>query len=278
MRNKSYQHLAYLGYRQFRPSLPLRPFVQCYWIIQQDNPLRPQQEEYLHPDGALGIMFNLGDELRLRGETMRPSYFLDGPNTSTNKLTLHGRVHTIGIRFHPGGAHPFLKLPLHELSETTLALDDFGPRSHFEEIYSRLVEAPSTTAKIQLLDQWLYQHLQAAANIRPEIQQSLHLLQQQQGQSTIPDIATTLHISQRQLERLFKRWIGLSPKKYASLLRVAQARRILKSTTAETTADAAYLAGFYDQSHLIREFKAVEGITPMTYRQKSLARQQAAKS
>ena len=43
-------------------------------------------------------------------------------------------------------------------------------------------------------------------------------------------------------------------------------------------ADAAYLAGFYDQSHLIREFKAVEGITPMTYRQKSLARQQAAKS
>src|SRR5215204_3067540 len=110
--NEVKARLSYLGYQVMIPTPALQPYVQCYWLIHSHTPLADSREEFLHPTGGFGIMFNLGDAVDLDGRRFQQECFLGGTNTATSRLHLHGRVEAIGIRFQPGGAYPFLQQPL----------------------------------------------------------------------------------------------------------------------------------------------------------------------
>ena len=90
------------------------------------------------------------------------------------------------------------------------------------------------------------------------------MISSQKGVLSIASLAREIFISQRQLERLFKKQVGIPPKTYARLQQVSQARKVLKINTG-SLADVGYQTGFYDQSHFIREFKKVVGMTPAQY-------------
>jgi transcriptional regulator GlxA family with amidase domain len=77
--------------------------------------------------------------------------------------------------------------------------------------------------------------------------------------------------SQRQLERLYQNQVGISPKQYSQLLRVETARLVLGQMNKSSTANLAAELGFYDQSHFIREFSAVIGLTPYAYMKRKLS-------
>ena len=81
---------------------------------------------------------------------------------------------------------------------------------------------------------------------------------------TVAVMATAAGVSERQLERLFKKYIGLSPKYYARIIRFNYIFKLihLKNTS---WAEVVYQSGFYDQSHFIRNFKAFTGEDPSSY-------------
>ncbi|MDI5986573.1 helix-turn-helix transcriptional regulator [Halomonas sp. M4R5S39] len=86
------------------------------------------------------------------------------------------------------------------------------------------------------------------------------------GPGTIAALADELPIGQRRLERLFKHHVGLSPKRYARLLRIARSRELIKrGGAAVSLTDTAHEAGYFDQAHFIHDFKAVTGVTPGGY-------------
>ena len=84
-----------------------------------------------------------------------------------------------------------------------------------------------------------------------------------------PIFTQQVAISQRQLERLYKTQVGMSPKHYARLMRIMAARLALKQKPAQSNTRLAIDLGFYDQAHFIREFTAVIGMTPYRYMQRS---------
>ena len=61
------QHLSYLGWHLIEPSPALRPYVKSYWVLQRDTQLQSLQEEYIHPGGGYGMVFNPGDNFHLDG-------------------------------------------------------------------------------------------------------------------------------------------------------------------------------------------------------------------
>lgn len=85
------------------------------------------------------------------------------------------------------------------------------------------------------------------------------------GALTVGRLATRLGIGRRQLERRFRAATGASPAEAARMVRLAEARRLLRETEKSVTAIAAE-AGFSDASHLIRTFRAAEGVTPEVWR------------
>ena len=257
-----------LGFQLAPPSVELRPYVQSFWSFRRAAPLLTFREEYMHPRGGFGVVFNFGDPVFLDGRLVKEPLFLDGANTLSRKMGFVGQVDMVGVRFREGGAYPFLGVPLHELRDafTPRAVSD---RRQVLRLNAQLAETAVRANRFQLLDQWLVVRLAQGQARSLLIPPSLARLQTRAGQLPIPQLAEELAVSQRQLERLFQLQVGMTPKQYARLVRVETARLALKQHT-ETTTRLAVDLGFYDQAHFIREFRSVIGMTPTAYTKRQL--------
>ena len=266
MATDSQPALTNLGFQLVPPSGDLRPYVQSFWSFRRPAPLLTFREEYMHPRGGFGVVFNFGDPVFLDGRLVKEPLFLDGANTLSRKMGFIGRVDLVGIRFREGGAYPFLGVPLHELRDAFTLLDVLD-RRQLLTLHDRLTETAVLAHRFQLLDQWLLARLAQGQTRSLLIPPSLARLQAQAGQLPIPQLAEELAVSQRQLERLFQLQVGMTPKQYARLVRVETARLALKQHRESTTRLAVDL-GFYDQAHFIREFRSVIGMTPTAYKKR----------
>jgi AraC-like DNA-binding protein len=261
-------HLAYLGFQLIQPSRPLRPYVRSIWYFRREAPLLTYHEEYMHPQGGFGIVFNFGDQLRLDRGILSEPVFLDGANTISRKMGFVGHIEVMGVAFYTGEAYPFLAVPLGELRNETALLDALDKPS-LMQLYGRLYEADSLPARVNLLEQWLWGRLSLGKRRDLLIPETLALLRKAHGKLSVAQLAQKFAISQRQLERLYQSQVGMSPKQYAQLLRIETARLALKHMGGRSNASLAAELGFYDQAHFIREFRDVIGMTPYSYMQYS---------
>ena len=256
--------LAYLGFQRILPVPPLQQYVRSFWYLQGKTLLASTHEEFMHPRGGFSIVFNLGDNLQLDAQTVTETIFLDGANTVSRKMGFCGQTEMIGIRFYEGGAYPFLGLPLNELRNKHYFLDALK-NDGLLRLQHKLQETSSLVRKVRLLEEWLFGRLAQGKAQHPIISAALVKQQTSAGRLPIPSLASAVAMSQRQLERLYQSQVGISPKKYAQLLRVEQARFALKTTQNNTMTAVSAILGYFDQSHFIREFQAIVGMTPLAY-------------
>lgn len=264
-------HLDYLGFRLLSPAPVLRPYIRNYWLVQSHSKLVFQHEEFLHPEGGFGMIFNFGDNFSFDGQLIQKKYLLDGANSKSRRMQFQGNVEAIGIRFYTGGAYPFLKIPLYKLADEFLLLDDLA-LNLIDSLYESIINTSDILEKIRLLEKWLIQRLHNSdTTLSGLITPSLRLLHNTEEDRSIKKIADDLYISQRQLERVFKTQVGMTPKQYARIRRIEEARHFLKNQSVNR-GTIGIAPGYYDQSHFIREFKAQVGMTPLQYKERHLQR------
>jgi transcriptional regulator GlxA family with amidase domain len=99
------------------------------------------------------------------------------------------------------------------------------------------------------------------------VQAAVSLLERTGGELPIPAVATRVGMGERQLERLFDERVGYGPKMLARVVRMQQVTRRITRGTAASWARLAADCGYTDQAHLIREFRALTGVTPRLYAQ-----------
>ncbi len=259
----SKHHLAYLGFQLHKPSPLLRDFVQDYWIIRSQD-FTQYREEFLHPSGGLGIIFNFGDKLFLDGQPTVGHSFLDAANSVSRRLNFRGEVYAIGIRFFSGGAYPFFKMPIFEIVDKPYQLADLDI-SDMQSVQEQLYHAISIEDQVKVLDDWLLTQRHENQIDVLTVYRATDMIRQSHGRRFVSDISRDIGISTRQLQRQFKAQVGISPKHHAKLIRVDYARTAIKRLGHNSLADIAYQAGYYDQSHFIREFKSIVGMTPKAY-------------
>jgi AraC-like DNA-binding protein len=256
--------LSYLGFKLVTPSPALQPFVRSFYYFRSQQPLAARHEEAMNPRGGYAMVFNLGDSLTLDAHPVRDAVFLDGANTVSRKMGFAGQVELIGVRFHEGGAFPFLGLPLSELRDGTGLLDALSA-SPLSALHGHLHAAQTLPERIALLETWLTRRLATGKPRDAVIPASLRFIQAQSGQLLMPTLSERFGLSQRQLERLYQTQVGMTPKQYARLLRIEAARSALKQLGDRSLTSLAQDLGYYDQPHFIHEFNAVMGITPLAY-------------
>nr|WP_199729222.1 DUF6597 domain-containing transcriptional factor [Corallococcus sp. CA053C] len=105
-----------MRYVEARPCAALAPWVQCYWGLEVSGP--PTAPHRVMPDGCLDILVDLSDGVRLQ---------VVGAMRHAEVVPLSSSASFVAVRFRPGGAHPFLRLPLVELTDGQLALEDLWP-------------------------------------------------------------------------------------------------------------------------------------------------------
>lgn len=259
-----------LRLQQFAPSPALRSHVQCFWRAKGVAAPGADAVELLHPDGGMGLLFNFGGALNRNGEDVAGACWVDGPKLCTARLTVGEDLDLLGVRFLPGNGALFIGEALSVLAGMELVPGDALRYLALEALHERLCQAPDLAGRIALLERFLLERLRHGEALHPALPASLEWLRrrclQGGGPGTIAALADELPIGQRRLERLFKHHVGLSPKRYARLLRIARSRELIKrGGAAVSLTDTAHEAGYFDQAHFIHDFKAVTGVTPGGY-------------
>jgi AraC-like DNA-binding protein len=174
------------------------------------------------------------------------------------------------VRFTSQGAAS-LGLPAGELLDRSVSLDDVLGRARTSELSERICEAQDDRARILVVEQFLLELPFASDAL---VMRATELLARTDALS-VAETAATLGVSERQLERRFRDRVGVSPKQFARLARFERAMVVAKTQLPATSlgpddaldsnpslATIAQLAGYYDQSHLVRDVREFAGATP----------------
>ena len=257
-----------LSHRIRLVTAPLAPHVEHLWMVR--GRLSGRLSNMILPDGAMELIINLGDPQRLcapddpERQTVFRSSWVSGERMEPIVIDEAGYVHLIGIRLRAGGAWPFLGIPLREFSDQVVELDTIlGPEA--SELRDQLGEAPNDDARLDLTEKWLRQRMRSRTPPTRAVSHALGVIQLGASPARIGRMAEEIGISHKHLLREFERCVGLTPKVFA---RICAFQRVIHSVGQRARvnwADAAARCGYYDQAHLIREFRAFSGLTPANY-------------
>lgn len=249
-----------MHYREFIPKSPLHRHVECFWTLE--GPASSTQPETILPDGCIELVLNFGAAFTQHGDGTRnvqPRNFLVGQMTGPIVISPTGPVQLIGIRFHPGGAVPFLRVPLHEVMDQVVELGSVS--SELELGLLRVASEPNTLPKkVKAIERYLTTLLRHSKNDLRMTKIAARIVESR-GLVSVDDLAGAAGISSRQLERLFLREVGLGPKLLGRIIRFQQVFRAVDRDSSEW-AEIAIECGYYDQAHLIRDFNQFAQQTP----------------
>jgi AraC-like DNA-binding protein len=227
-----------MEYREYPPCEALRPFIQCYWTLRGHS--REPQPHLVFPDGHMEIIFHLAEPFALSGE--------DGVMRRQCETLVAGQIWTpvvlqqarsadvLAVRFHAGGAANFTRFPQNEVAGMIANLEDFWGRKA-RQVRDALGETDSPALRVRLLEKFLL-------GMKPGEPVALGAL------------------SPRQYRRRFEETVGLPPKLYQRIRRFQAALAVLGR---RPVAEVALECGYYDQAHLIRDFKQFAGLTPTAW-------------
>jgi AraC-like DNA-binding protein len=254
-----------MDYREYPPAAALRQHIDCFWTItgQRDN--ANGKPGRVTPDGAVEIVLGFADPMRLsfNGEPpqTRPRRIVIGQLERSAENENIGRTDYLGIRFRPTGIRAFLPLPQHELTGRIVSLDDLAPALD-REMEARLGDIKSSARRIQVIQEILLRHCRGDRDHSPVVEAAVRALQRANGALSISSLMAQFDLSGRQIERLFNRYIGLSPKSYSRILRFKHVMRAAEKGRIRNWAELALIAGYYDQAHLIQDFRQFAGESP----------------
>ncbi len=258
-----------IRYREFAPSPALASVIDRIWVSETEgnaDELTPVQtclplgmiEWIIQIKGGPIIGCNDGNIIRY------PTNYFIGLMTTFASWQMYGQSKVIGIRMKPEGAIRLLGQPLAELSGCSVDAENFIHKKELS-ILDRLMEMENTTSQIGLLEAFMHHHLMAKTgkdNYFTDVFANLRLIN---SSFSSKEIANQFFLSERQMQRLYKDQLGVSPKTYERILRFSRAVEKIRKKEKPNWSSLAYQLGYSDQAHLIREFKSYSGMTPSLF-------------
>lgn len=252
------------------PQPPLSGFVELFWFYDGYFPGSHKKERLL-PDGSVELVINLKeDEARIYDRenldkyTRLPGALLCGPHSSFFVIDTAQQDSVVGVHFKPGGAFPFFEMPVSELHNLHVSLEDLWGREA-GLLRQRLLESQTPEKKFQVLEECLL-----AQAFRPLVRHravdcALALFRNIHTAPAMTELADQIGISSRRFIQLFSNEVGLRPKAFARVRRFQQVLQNIRTGAEFSWADMAASCGYYDQAHFIHDFKEFSGINPTTY-------------
>jgi len=215
------------------------------------------------PRPAYTLMIDLEGSISLAGEPL-PHAWIAGLSDRYAVVGFDARRYvSIDLELTPLGAWAVLGIPLDELKNQTLRLDDaFGTRAR--RLQDELHDAPDWDARFDITERFLRERAQAGPRPTPAVAYALSRLWDTDGRERIEALAAQLGCSRRYLHARFREQVGLAPKAVARLIRFGAVRRRIERAPARW-ADIAYECGYADQPHLNRDFRELAGTTPTDF-------------
>lgn len=227
------------------PAPPLSDHVAILWLYEMPAPEHAQ--ERLLPSGSMELVIDLRE----------PATYLVGPHSQASFLDTTKDVFVIGAHFRPGGAYALMNMPAAELHNLGTSLEDVWTPAEVRELREKLLAAAEP---LDVFERELQARLRRPRNAMVQF-----AIEEFRRAKPVTAVGEQLGVSQRTFINTFAREVGLTPKLYC---RVRRFQRLLRRVHGHEDVDWSELAlacGYFDQPHLIRDFRELAGITPSAY-------------
>lgn len=259
-------------FQKYPPHERLKTYIKCYWTLSNSSPAVCDSRSYCFLNEGLEVFFNLNQSTQSEpcnrwSPTVHRSCVY-GPMTQSIEIQGIGDLAAFGVCFRPGGAYPFIFCPVSELTNRQVETSDLLGIMGNRIINCIQYDCNTTKERIDFLDGVFLKQLEAGGEKNTAVEISLKAIDTFNGCLTIAELAILADKSRRQLERLFKKHIGLSPKQLCRNVRVKSLLKRLIISSTPLYSMTALDGGYYDQSHMIRDFKHYLGTSPAIYLEK----------
>lgn len=229
------------GYMEYSPCEALKPYIRCFWTgINQSDRL-------VIPDLCADVIFDVESN---------KAFFC---GVSDEAFVSRRLTETFGIRFYSWTVAMFTE---DSLCGTLNGSFELGEHFHKleKELAPSLAYAKNSDERIAVSEKFLINNLkERRCGLFTE---ALGEIIAARGVFTLNELSKKLHVSCRQLERVFSEYSGLSPKKVSMLIRYQCLWRDILSQREFNAADKALEYGYTDQSHLLNDFRKFHTLCP----------------
>jgi AraC-like DNA-binding protein len=243
-------------HERYHPSRHLERYVEHYWVVEWD--LRgetPERAETL-PHPSVHMVFEPSGKSRIRGAARKKFSTL-----------LENKGGVFAVKFTPGGFYPFVRVPVSGFSDKIVGIRDvFGQRG--DELDRAVLAEDTDLCRINLVESFLLTHLrdvhEADENVL-KVTEIVYQVAKDRAILKVQDLVDRYALNQRMLQRLFARYVGVSPKWVIQRYRLLEAAEQLATSESISQAELALNLGYSDQAHFIRDFKTMVGVSPAAY-------------
>lgn len=252
------------------PHPALRPYVTAYHGYEAV--LDPRAVHHGLPSPTLTVILAFDDPLDcgwLETPDDHAHFWTSaaGLHAEPALIRTHGRLHGMQLALTPLGARALLGVPAGALRGVIAGHQDL-PGGVALDMHAQLAALTTWGARFDLLDRHLLarlsQHEEACHRVPSELQEAWRLLERSAGRVSVSSLAERVGWGRRRLHAAFTGEYGVSPKQAARIVRFDHARRLVDS--GRDLAEVAAAAGYSDQAHLSRDWRALAGRTPTQLR------------
>jgi len=240
------------------PSAPLRRFVKRFEITES----HVERTHTLIPDTSVVACFRLAGTAFLNESSVLPDAIVSGLQDRARRVNhLRGSRVLLAV-FTEAGAAALLREPMHRMFNQTIAMECLLRRSLWSEMHEEIIDIEEHRRRVEIVERFLLRQL------GPEmpdgvVEAVVPSILRRHGAVRMEKLARMMGLSLSALEKRFRKSVGASPSKFAKIVRMRHALRLKKA--GGSSAEVACAAGYYDQSHFIKDFRGFTGHAPESF-------------
>lgn len=253
---------------QLAPSPALRSIVRHYLTLS--NGVCANTDFRIFSDGSPGIVFHRKNPFIQKNERdgnlkVQPECFVYGQISQFNTLSATGEMDMFIVVLQPSALFKLFKIAAVEMNDQTIPFTELTGHSG-NLLIEKVQTLTENAATIAAIEAFLFNRFHQNSHAEQMISFSIQQICAQKGMNSMAAMLKNIPASERQLERKFREHIGLSPKKFADIIRFQNFLKCFRqASTTVNLSELSYFCGYYDQAHLNNCFKKFTGLTPLQY-------------
>ena len=250
--------------RRFDPRPPVARYVENYWAVRWELTGQPAYRQEIIPHPCVNVTVESGSPGELRHGFALPAALVHGLPTRRFAIDLTGTGQALGVRFRPGGFAALTGHSTGALRDRVVPLGQvFGAAA--DTLASEVLAEDDDERRVELTEAFLRKHLPDSAPGYDRVLELMTEMLQDRSLIRVGQLTRKHGLSERTLQRLFRHYVGASPKWVLARYRLHDAAARLEREPGVPVAAVAAAAGYFDQAHFCHEFKALLDVTPAEY-------------
>lgn len=246
-------------YQEMPVPAELQQYIICFWkFVGPDQIAGRSIQHYIMPDASSSLIFFQHPPSQYRGTC------LAGPTKYIREMEVFADSLTVGVRFKPGLTSSIFQLSGLQLRDENLRPAPPLPALDAGMILDCLPDEAQLWPRLQKQLQNIFQAL--SPDQHPAVNHAITLILESKGNLKIADLLHAIPLSERQLQKIFKREVGLTLKEFATVMRLRDAIIQLELEQKDYQ-DMVFDSGYYDQAHFIRDFSKLSRISLPAFKQ-----------